>query len=252
MDDLSGLNVGWPIIGAAILPFVFSALLYWASQHSPAAPWCRDCSGLVAPFFAAISILFALFAAFLGNDVWERVRTGTHSLEQEFSAVSSISHIAAALGDEGQAVRSNARRYVEVTLEAELSGSGVYRSVAADRALRDLLIAILSLESSRSDIAVLQNAMLSDHERVSTARGTRRNIAETHSDPHKWAAVIILGFLTQLALTLNHVEKPRPLIAALTVFSLAFATVLVTLRLHERPVASPPPETLQQIQEIGR
>jgi hypothetical protein len=56
--------------------------------------------------------------------------------------------------------------------------------------------------------------------------------------------VIVLGMLAQLALTLNHVDRPKPLAAALLVFTLAFVTVLATLALHEQPALAPKAEAL--------
>jgi predicted PurR-regulated permease PerM len=246
MDGILHLSIGWLIAGAIVIPFLFAALLFWMSVRSPIASWCEGFGGLVAPFFASVSLIFAVFAAFLGSDIWQRVEASSTSLEQEFSAAHSIAHIASALGADGDTVLNNVRRYTQLTLEKEVSIAGRQRSTEADQALQDLVKSILDLSSNRTDVAAAQNAMLAEYEDIWNARSARRQLAATHSDPEKWLAVVILGLLTQLALALNHVGKPQPLAAALLIFTLAFVTVLVTLVLHERPLLAPSLETLQQ------
>lgn len=246
MHGILHLSIGWLIVGAIVIPFLFAALLFWASERSPIASWCEGFSGLAAPFFTSVSLMFAVFAAFLGSDIWQRVEASNASLEQEFSAAHSIAHIANALGADGDTVRENVVRYAQLTLEKEVSVAGQHRSTEADQALQDLVSSILNLSSDRMNIAAAQNAMLTEYEEIWNARSARRQLAATHSDPEKWLAVVILGLLTQLALALNHVGKPQPLSAALIVFTLAFVTVLVTLLLHERPLLAPTLETLQQ------
>jgi predicted PurR-regulated permease PerM len=246
MDGILHLSTGWLIVGAVVIPFLFAALLFWVSMRSPIASWCEGFGGLVAPFFASVSLIFAVFAAFLGNDIWQRVETSNASLEREFSAAQSIAHIATALGEDDEAVLSDVKRYAQVTIDQELSVAGRERSTDADQALQSLIRSILVLNSGRTDVAAAQSAMLVEYEDIWNARGVRRQIATTHSDPEKWLAVVILGLLTQAALALNHVGKPQPLAAALSVFTLAFVTVLVTLLLHERPLLAPALETLQQ------
>lgn len=92
MHGILHLSIGWLIVGAVVIPLLSAALLFWTSVRSPIASWCERFGGLVAPFFASISLIFAVFAAFLGSDIWQRVETSSTSLEREFSAAQSIAH----------------------------------------------------------------------------------------------------------------------------------------------------------------
>ena len=57
--------------------------------------------------------------------------------------------------------------------------------------------------------------------------------------PTKWAAVLILALITQVAIALVHLDKPRPQAAALFVFTLAAVSVLGLLAVHESPFEPP-------------
>lgn len=109
---------------------------------------------------------------------------------------------------------NDVKSYAQSTIEQELSVAGRERSTEADQALQSLVSSILDLNSGPTDLAAAQNAMLAEYDEIWSARGVRRQIATTHSDPEKWLAVVILGLLTQVALALNHVGKPQPLAAA--------------------------------------
>ena len=158
--------------------------------------------------------------------------------------------IADSLGPEGEPIRRDVRRYVHETLDEELSSRGHVRSAVADLALERLVHAILDLPENGRKSNVVQQALMSDYNKVWDARATRRHIADTHSDPYKWFAVIFLGVLTQVALALGHADKPRPMAASLLIFSLGFLAVLVALVMHERPLADPELVSLDHVYRI--
>jgi heme A synthase len=55
----------------------------------------------------------------------------------------------------------------------------------------------------------------------------------------KWAAVLLLALITQMAIAVVHLEKPRPQAAALFIFTLAAVSVLGLLAVHEAPFEPP-------------
>lgn len=249
MEAILDLNLGWLIFGLCFIPSLCAVLLYGVTQHGPLAVPLQEFRGVVAPFFASVGIIFAVFAAFLGSDIWERVQHSNHSLEQEVSAVQSIIQIANALGNPGTPIIATVNRYVHATLDEELSRRGQPRSVVADSALEELVREVLDLPKENGKYGVAQSAMLAAYESLWQARATRRHIANTHSDPYKWLAVILLGFLTQVAVTVCQLDKPKPLAAALFIFTLAYAVTLVALVMHERPLSDP---TLVSLEHLNR
>jgi hypothetical protein len=173
-----------------------------------------------------------MFAAFLGADIWARAKENDHSLERELAAIQSINQIAGAFGEAGAPIGAATRRYAQATMDEELSRRHPTGGSAADRALAELVKAILGLPAAAG---AAQGAMLAGYGKIWDARALRRHIARQHSDPHKWLIVLILGFLTQVALTLVHLNNPKARAAALTVFTVAYIATLVALAVHEHP-----------------
>jgi len=239
MDQILHESLGWLIFWLCLIPTAAAVSLYLVTQHGPLASHLQSYRGVVAPFFASVGIVFAVFAAFLGADIWERVQHSNHSLEMEAAAVESIVQIAGSLGPTGAPIVHNFEIYVHATLELELGKGSKARSPIADAALGEAVQAILALSSAGGTNAAAQSTMLGAYETIWQARATRRHIANTHSDPYKWMAVIFLGILTQVSLALCHIDQRKPLIAALVIFTLAFVGTMAALAIHERPLADP-------------
>lgn len=239
MDALLHLSLEWLIFWVCFIPTVSGVLLYLVTQHGPFAASLQGYRGVVAPFFASVGIVFAVFAAFLGADIWERVQHSNHSLETEAAAIQSIVQIAGSLGPAGIPIIRNVDRYVNATLELELKSGLRTHSSIADKALAETVHAILALPPDGGANAAAQGALLNAYEKIWSARATRQHIANTHSDPYKWMAVLFLGCLTQVSLTLCHIDKSKPLAASLFVFTLAFAGTMAALAIHERPLSDP-------------
>jgi hypothetical protein len=63
------------LFGVLILFYgITTAIIVWVCSFSPLRKRILTLTGVVAPFFAATSILFALLTSFLGNDVGDRSR----------------------------------------------------------------------------------------------------------------------------------------------------------------------------------
>ena len=250
METLLDLSLFALVAWLCVIPVLSAVFLYLITQHGPLAAPLHQFRDVVAPYFVSVGILFAVFAAFLGNDIWQRVQESNHSLEKEVANVQSIVQIARALGENGAPIVSATRQYVDATLDLELSKDGQARSTVADAALELVAKEILTLLNGDARSGAAPGAMLAAYERIWEARTTRRHIADTHSDPLKWVAVLLLGVLTQVALTLCHIDKPKPLAAALSVFSLAFIVTMVALAVHERPLSDPSIVSLGHMERI--
>ena len=251
MEEILDFKLFALIFWLFFIPIISAVILYFVTQHGPLAATLQQFRDVVAPYFVSIGILFALFAAFLGNDIWQRVQQTNHSLEQEVASVQSILQIARSLGANGAPIVSTMRRYIDATLDLELSENGQARSIDADAALEAVAKEIIHLPQNDVPSSVAQGAMLAAYERIWEARTTRRHIADTHSDPYKWITVLFLGILTQVALTICHIDKPRALAAALLVFSLAFITTMVALAVHEQPLTDPAIVSLDHMEWIA-
>jgi len=236
MQALLELDLHWRILALCAIPVGFGLVLQWVTQHSPFAGFFQSYVGVVAPFFVSVGILFALFATFLGADIWERVQASNHSLEHEAGAIQSLRQIAGTQGEYGAAIEKNLQNYLKTSIAEEWVSEETGRSEAVDDALGKLVGAILDPALSSNDHRTAQVAMLESYRDIRRARAERFHVAESHSDPYKWTAVILLGLLTQVSIVMIHLDNRKAQGAAVAVFTVAFVITLSVLAAHESPL----------------
>ena len=78
-------------------------------------------------------------------------------------------------------------------------------------------------------------ALLAAAVRANTARNDRLSISTDHTNDLKWTSVLLLCLITQLALSLVHLERPRAMLTALTVFASGAIVALGIIALQEHP-----------------
>ena len=75
--------------------------------------------------------------------------------------------------------------------------------------------------------------------RVRAAHENRIVLSSDRTTASKWAAVLLLALITQLAIAAVHLESARPQSAALGIFTLAAVLILGLLAVHESPFDPP-------------
>jgi len=250
MQAVLELDLVWRIIALCSIPVVFALLLQWVTHSSPLANFFQGYVGVQGPYFVSVAILFALFSTFLGADIWSRVQQTNHSLENEVGAILSLRQIASTQGSSGAEIEQSLDSYIETSLAEEWATVDRRRSTAVDQALERLVTNILDPALASDDHRTAQAAMLESYRDIRRARAERLHVAASHSDPYKWATVLMLGLLTQVAIALVHFENRKAQSAALLVFTCAFAVTLISLAAHESPLADLDlisPEAIQRL-----
>ncbi|MGZ6007129.1 MAG: bestrophin-like domain [Rhizomicrobium sp.] len=212
------------------------ALISWLCVRSPLRAKIQTMSGVVAPFFGAVSLLFALLTGFLASDVGDRNRQAWRAVHTESSAAMSVHTLSVASASDMAASRAALRDYLQSVVRDE------WRAMAEDGASSktDTALAALLRELSDPKIATeagqaVHNALLSTVLRVRDARADRLALASDRTNDVKWATVLILGLLTQIALASVHLERPRAQVAAIALFSVAAVVALGLIALQEQP-----------------
>jgi len=91
-------------------------LIHWASHHGPTRHFASSLVGVQGAFFTSISVLFALFSGFLGNDVWERQRQAYRSVQAERDSLLAIGTLSVAKVSDMAPIREALRAYVEAVV----------------------------------------------------------------------------------------------------------------------------------------
>ena len=71
--------------------------------------------------------------------------------------------------------------------------------------------------------------------RIRDSRADRLALASDRTNDIKWITVLIIGVITQLAIALVHLERPRAHGAGVVVFSVAAIVALGLIALQEHP-----------------
>ena len=227
-------------VGIVLVPFILlyliAVLIVWITHKSPARSYFASCVGITGPFFTSVAILFALFAAFLTNDVQRRNTQAQSAVFREAEGIRTILRLSEALGEHAEPVDRAALGYLQFVLKEELPAMRQRGSVADNLgALRTLAVALLAPSLTVSVPPPVQTAMLQGLVSVQEARLERLTLAGDISAPLNWLAVVALGIMTQIAVAVVQLDKVRPQALALFVFTTAFATTVALIGLGERP-----------------
>ena len=225
----------------AILTLIYfstGALIAWVSHGALLGPHVKHLEGVVAPFFASVAILFALLTGFLASDISDRNRQAARAVQAEVAELRNVFTLSVASASDMQAIRDDWAAYVKAVVTDEWKAmtngdSAPSASAAYDELLREVSQPKIATEAG----AAVHSALLTAAVRVGTARSERLALASDNTSELKWAMVLMLGIMTQVAIGLVHLHKRSALIAALSVFSIAAVLTLGLIALQEHPFA---------------
>jgi len=202
----------------------------------PFGRYMQSLTGIVAPFFNASAILFALLAGFLANDIADRSRQAYRAVQTEAGELRNVYTLSIAALADMAAIRETLKTYAEsITTDewpAMEEGYGSSRTSAAyDELLRRISDPSIAKSSGNAVHAALLNAAV----HAGNARTERLAIASDHTNDLKWLVVIVLGLITQISIALVHLERPRAMTTALLVFASAAVITLSLVAFQEYP-----------------
>ncbi len=237
-----------------VLNFGMALLLATLAFRSPLARPVQSLTGVVAPFFNAVAILFALLTGFLANDISDRGRQALRTVQAEAGELRNIYTLSVASVSDMQAIRTVLKAYVTSVVSDEwpamdASRPSSHTATAYDNLLREVSQPALSKAPGQAVQSELLNATV----RAGTARNVRLALASDHTNDLKWLVVIALGLFTQISIGIVHLDRPRAFIASLVVYAAAVVMTLGILALQEYPfegafrVSSAPIEALASI-----
>jgi len=224
------------VVGA---PYVLAAvLIYWFSHCRPFHSKVQTLAGVVAPFFGSVGILFGLLTGFLANDISDRNRQAARAILAEADGLRAVQTLSIASITDMSTIRDALHVYAESVLKDEwprMVDDG--RSVKTEIAFADLLKRVSDPTIARSAGQTVHTALLNGVARIGSARTDRLALSDDRTSQFKWLTVFILGIITQIALGVVHLEKPRAQVTALTIFSFAAIVTLTLIATQEHPFA---------------
>ena len=197
-----------------------------------------------------MAILFALLTGFLANDVSGRSREAAHALMVEGEGLYAVQTLSLASVSDMAGVREALRNYARSVLKDEWPQMvDIGRAAKTEAAYGELLREVSDPKIAREAGQAVHSALLNAVARIGSARSDRLALGADGTNHYKWITVFILAVITQIAIGLVHLDKPRAQLAALTVFSTAVIIALALIAMQEQPftgVVQVAPSTIQE------
>lgn len=176
--------------------------------------------------------------AFLGNAVYDTVRTANQAVMQEREAAIQIIDLARARDETPAIARlpDLTRTYVKAVLAHEWNlPEQRFSAPEAERAYAALLDAIADPKIARVGGSAIQAALLRAAQDIGSARVVRLTLRSPRADHFRWIGVLLLGVLTQFSIAAVHLDRIRPQILALLLCTAAIVVSLGVIAMTERP-----------------
>jgi hypothetical protein len=245
------LRVWELLLALAAFYAIAGIIIHLLVFHSPVSDWARSFRGVVAPFFVTPILIFSLLLGFIASEVWHRNAEAVQLVRDEGDALFTLTHLIPEKDPAEKTLLGLIRAYAQSVVAEEWPRmQGGNRSAAAEAAFTSLLSAIVETPVPGVNGPSVQKARLDIAAKLHAFRGIRISLAGDRTDEIKWATLLILGLLAQLAIAAVHLEIPRPQIAALTIFTLSAVAALGLVAIQERPFAPPykvSPEPLVEV-----
>ena len=222
----------------AVLYAATGAAIAWLCLSRTTGRTMSRVDGVVAPFFGAVSVLFALLTGFLAGDIADRNRQAARAVQTEAGELRNIHTLSIASVSDMRSIRAAIAEYVKTLVKDEWPAMADDRQAPSSAAAYDELLREVSDPKIAQEAgSAVQTALLNAAVRAGTARSDRLALAADRTNDIKWALVLILGIMTQVSIALVHLQKRNAQVAALAVFSVAAVIALGLIALQERPFA---------------
>ncbi len=239
------LNLPLPLMFAAIAGF-YSAnavFLFWLCFGHATRHWMLTFNGAVAELFSAIMVIFGILIGFVASDVWDRDNRAAAAVEREGAALSTLNELASASGLPTEGIRQAIRVYISAVTEKEwpsMADSG-FAAPEAQGALGGLLktVTAVAQHTVRDPNAKLDNLLLDTALKVQNARAERLVLSAYSSESVKWACVLILALTGQITIAMLHLDRPRPHLAAMLIFTVSIVLIMALIAANEGPFQPP-------------
>ena len=240
-----------PVIFASLFGFYLAtaALFVWLSFRSRFSGRVQTVKGVVAPFFGSVGIIFGLLAAFLSNDIWDRNKQAERVVLTESDTLVALYSLSVASGSHSKTLQSSIRDYASAVVDDEFPRIALHQKSARTEAALNALLKEVAVTGTPRDPGV-QRTMLDMVLKVRAAHEERLQLSDDRTAVTKWGAVLLLALITQLAIAVVHLEKPRSQAAALFIFTLAAVSLLGLLAVYEAPFEPPvfvPPGPIAEV-----
>lgn len=223
----------------ALYVFIATALV-WISYGSLTRNYIRSFMGITASFSSSVIPLLGFMIGFLASNVWDSNRKATEVVRIEAASLTSLYGIVAISDLPYEEISSAIRYYVSVVVQKEWEMMQYGEAAPEAEIAQDRLLQIAtSLQSSKESGSSLNRLLLDFALKISDARAQRLKMSAHSSENLKWISVLFLTFVGQVSIAAVHLDRPRPQMGALTIFTSAVVVVIALIATYDLPFTPP-------------
>lgn len=232
--------LNWPpeavAVACVLIAFGPALLMTWIAGFSPLKARFVAWAGAEPAVIGMVSLLFGLFGAFLSNDIWTRNQGAHRAVVEEADAIRTLARLSEGMDEHTETMRTALVDYARTVIDKDWPAMrDGHRSLELLAKVRDISNLIISGPIGKSVSPAVQSKLLESFSQLREQRQHRVQIAEARNFTIKWHALFVFAFLTQIAITITHLTKPRGMLLAQLVFSSALSVCLAILVLNEFP-----------------
>lgn len=189
----------------------------------------------VAPFFTAVTTVWALSLGFAAGDLWNVRGHAEQAASAERSSVSRLFGMSQPDALDAPKMRRHLLEYRDAVVKVEW-GENDNRagSDEVETALQNLRLSVIEL-ARRGTPDALMGKMAQDFDELQDARNVRLAIGSSTISSLKWYLVLVLTVLSAVAIAAVHADKPAAGRTALAIYVSAAIASIFILGLHANP-----------------
>ena len=181
-------------------------------------------------YFAAIALLFALFASLVFSEVWSRISRINQLILIQANALRGILRISENQSGAALPYRQAVADYIRTISEMDKQGHSAANkdSDFSNRTFQPLYALATNSALFDSD-PVLHQAILEKTDELRNAWFERKELLKQRILPEKLLVLFLMGFFTQISIAFSHLGNDRAMRDTVWLFTLAFFTALALL-----------------------
>ena len=221
------------ILGIVLFFITVGSLIAWISLGSFSRVFCLSLEGIVPPFVTFPAILFSLTATLTATALWENYNVAIRAVQAESQGLATIIDLVGAIPSlKESGLTACAKQYAKsvvndewATLSSDRDPSPITKQYYGN--LRQATYQAVDSLGNNAESKALMSAITT----VSNGRMARLASVTFDVQTDRWYAIFVLGILVQLAVAIVHLTKPKALITAMTIATVAVLVPICTIAL---------------------
>src|SRR6516162_3700071 len=250
---LYNLHIGWMAVFIFTATFCVAAAVHWIVTRLAVEDRARAFKALSPGMLPPLGIIFGLLVGFVAVQVWNDFDRAKIAVASEASALRGVGLLAESFPQEQRSrLRALINRHIQDAVQQEWPAMAEQRATLSTlpQALAQCLEVTLNLKPADEGQATAQREIVNFLGKAAEARRQRIIISQSSVSSVKWAAILLLGLCTLIAIAMVHSDNRLTCAIALTMFATGIAAAVLLIATYTRPFTgdiSVGPDLLQQV-----